>query len=655
MEDCEWEDFTETPELPLEIIVYILSFLHASDRREASLVCRRWYSASQDLRFQRDVTFCFPASASSLELIRGLGRKSRCSLIISQLDGFSLSRSLLLEVGVCLGPKLESLALPGSSITEASLLALLPRLTSLRRLDLRGLDSLFMSGAFLSREEHRQQVRSALSGLEELDLSDLRYLSDLTFNRLTGCTPRLRRLALAGCHIAFEFDPYRGCPVGTVEDSSALLSLRNLRRLLTEQKSTIVALDLSRTSITPESLRIIAQVPGLVLDELCLHGCKELTDYSVEVLVKHQPSLKKLDISACTELTNRSVEAVAGGLKTLTHLSLSRDWRITEKGLADLLSVSSLRSLDLSECLHISGTEIVKGLTGSVAARAQLETLSLKSCTYIRDLEVFSLTQLLGDTLRELDLTSCVNVTDLSVRSIATYLHRLVVLRLGWCKEVTDWGLLGMVETTKCDPDNETGDKGPKFTRTFGNMGFFKPPRLPFEERPKLVTQNDLQQFKQQAGASLLALNRLQELDLSACDKLTDSSITQVVRYPDLHSLSLSMLPEITDASLASVAWHCRSLTSLALSHCPGISDRGVAQAVPYLQRLQHLYLSCCNNITDRSLFLLVQHCKRLRTLDISRCKNISMTTLELLQSQLPFLENVHYKFIGGADHVLAL
>lgn len=74
----------------------------------------------------------------------------------------------------------------------------------------------------------------------------------------------------------------------------------------------------------------------------------------------------------------------------------------------------------------------------------------------------------------------------------------------------------------------------------------------------------------------------------------------QVVRYQDLQCLSLSMLPEITDASLASVAWHCRSLTSLDLSHCPGISDCGVAQAAPYLHRLQHLYLSCCNNITDR-------------------------------------------------------
>ncbi|XP_051237471.1 uncharacterized protein fbxl9 [Dicentrarchus labrax] len=639
MENCDGEDVVETPELPLEIIVYILSFLDASDRKEASLVSRRWYSASQDSRFQKNVTFCFPASASALELIRGLGRRSRCSLIITQLDGLSMSRTLLQEVGLCLGPNLESLALPGSSITEASLLALLPHLTSLRRLDLGGLDSLFMSGAFLSREEHRQQVRSALSGLEELGLSDLRYLSDLTFSRLTGCTPRLRRISLAGCHIAFEFDPYRGCPVGAVEDSSAMLSLRILRRFLTEQKSTLVALDLSRTSVTPESLRTIAQVNDLVLEELFLHDCKELTDYSVEILVKHQPSIQRLDMSACTSLTNRSVLAIARGLKTLTHLCLSRDWRITESGLAELLSVSSLKSLDLSVCLHISGTEIVKGLTGS-STRPQLETLILKSCTYIRDLAVFSLTQLLGDTLRELDLTSCIDVTDLSVRSIATFLRRLVVLRLGWCKEVTDWGLLGMEERATCDRDQQTGLS---FTRTFGNMGFFKPPRLPFEERPKVVTQNDLEQFKQQAETSLLALNRLQELDLSACLKLTDSSITQVVRYPDLRQLSLSMLPEITDASLASVARHCRSLTSLSVSHCPGVTDRGVEQAAPCLHRLQHLNLSSCN-ITDRSLLCLVQHCRRLRTLDISRCKNISATTVHLLQSQLPILENVHYK-----------
>lgn len=91
------------------------------------------------------------------------------------------------------------------------------------------------------------------------------------------------------------------------------------------------------------------QVQGLVLEELCLHGCKELTDYSVEVLVKHQPSLKGLDISACTELSSRSVEAVARGLKTLTHLSLSRDWRITEKG-AQFIVFLVLHIIDLNIC-----------------------------------------------------------------------------------------------------------------------------------------------------------------------------------------------------------------------------------------------------------------------------------------------------------------
>ncbi|XP_075998215.1 uncharacterized protein fbxl9 isoform X2 [Genypterus blacodes] len=626
-DSSEDDGAADSPVLPLEIIVYILSFLHTSDRKEASLVCRSWYDASQELCFQKNVTYRFPASASSLELIRHLGGKSRCSLIISQLDGFSMSRSLLLEVGVCLGPQLESLALPGSSVTEASLIALLPRLTSLRRLILRGLDSLFMSGAFLSREEHRQQVRSALCGLEELDLSDLRYLSDVTFNRLTGCTPRLSRLSLAGCHIAFEMDPYRGCPVGTVEDSSALLSLRNLKKLLSQQKSTIVALDLSRTSITPESLRNVAQVQGLVLEELCLHGCKELTDYSIEILVKHQPNLWKLDVSACTELTSRAVEAIARNLKRLTHLSLYRNWRITEKGLAELLSVPSLRSLDLSECLHVNGTEIVKGLTGPPTARAQLETLSLKHCTYIRDSAFVSIAQHLGSTLRQLDLSSCICLTDLSVRMIATYLQGLVVLRLRYCEEITDWGLLGMEEATTDEP-------------------------RPSLEHPKLVTEDDLEMYKWEEGASLRALKGLQELDLSACSKLTDSSIKQVVRFPDLHRLSLSMLPVMGDASLASVARHCRSLTSLALSHCPHISDHGMAQAAPYLHRLQHLYLSSCNKITDRTLLLLGQHCKRLRTLDISMCENISATSVDLLQSQLPFLENVHCQFICGAEHL---
>lgn len=112
------------------------------------------------------------------------------------------------------------------------------------------------------------------------------------------------------------------------------------------------------------------------------------------------------------------------------------------------------------------------------------------------------------------------------------------------------------------------GDKGPRFTGTFGIMGFFKPPRLPFDERPKLVTQDDLEQFKQQAGASLLALNRLQELDLSACPKITDSSITQVdEQHLELeHTTAHNQKPGVT-AVVPVLRW-CVTRTSSA-SLCP--------------------------------------------------------------------------------------
>ncbi|XP_030222753.1 F-box/LRR-repeat protein 20 [Gadus morhua] len=649
MEGDEGDDGSAgTPDLPLEMIVHIFSFLHSWDRREASAVCQSWYQASQDPRFQKNVSFQFPASASAVAVIRHLGRGSRCSLVISQLDGSSLSKTLLTEVGHWLGPTLEGLSLPGASLTESSLLALLPRLSSLRRLDLSGLDSLFMSGAFLSREEQRDQVRSALCGLEELDLSHLRYLSDLTFNRLTYCTPRLRRLALAGCHIAFEFDPYRGYPAGGARDSSALLSLRNLRRLLAEQSSTLTALDLSRTSITPQSLRTVAQVEGLRLEELSLQGCKELTDYSVEVLLQHQPGLLRLDLSGCTELTSRGLQAVSRALKGLQHLSMCRDWRITDKGVAELASMPSLKSLELSECTHLTGAPLVKGLSGPRAAH--LESLALRSCTSIRDVEMSSLAQLCGGSLQQLDLTSCVYLTDLSVNAIATYLHRLVVLRLGWCKEITDWGLLGQKTPTR-ERESE-GETGPCFTRTFGNMGFFRPPKSPFPVRP---VAGEPPPPVEQSGAGLLALSQLQVLDLTACCLLTDTSIAQVLCHPELQRLSLSLLTEISDASLAAVARNCPSLTSLSLSHCRRITDAGVAKATPYLGRLQHLSLSHCENLTDRSLLCLVQHCRRLRTLDVSVCKGISISAVDRLHSQLTFLENVNCRFVGGVDLTLTL
>lgn len=73
----------------------------------------------------------------------------------------------------------------------------------------------------------------------------------------------------------------------------------------------------------------------------------------------------------------------------------------------------------------------------------------------LQDFAVFSFARHLGETLRELDLTSCANLTDLAACSIAAHLRRLVVLRLARCKQITDCGLLGVAEASKNEAEQE--------------------------------------------------------------------------------------------------------------------------------------------------------------------------------------------------------
>lgn len=78
------------------------------------------------------------------------------------------------------------------------------------------------------------------------------------------------------------------------------------------------------------------------------------------------------------------------------------------------------------------------------------------------------------------------------------------------------------------------------------------------------------------------------------------SSILQVLQFPQLRQLSLSLLPALTDKGLVAVARGCHSLERLALSHCSLLSDEGWAQAASSWPRLQHLNLSSCSRLTEQ-------------------------------------------------------
>ncbi|XP_077166443.1 uncharacterized protein LOC143823746 isoform X2 [Paroedura picta] len=612
-------------ELPVEVITHILSFLPIPDRKEASLVNRSWYFAARDsLRQEESIVYNIPASSTSLGTIKSLSQRRICSIRLTNLDSSSTSRDVIKYVAGYLGSHLRHLCLRGSSISEACFEELLLACPCLTALDLSTCNSLFMPGTLLSKQETFLRTQKALGNLQDLNLSGVRYLSDLTFNRLTRCTPRLSRLSLARCHITFEFDVYHG---SRDYSSSALLSFRNLLRFLAERAGSVKALDLSGTSISSQAMKTLAQVENLCLHEGVFQGCQDLSDEAVSVLCQHQPRLTVLDLSGCSELTNRAILALSSRLPDLRCLRLEKLPRVTDAGFQGLSRLRHLQTLNVSECSLVSSSELVKAI-GAIEGRPQLVSLNVAFCTLLRDSSVTLLAGALSRSLRVLDLSSCTALTNQSLQAISTHLLNLTVLRLAWCKELTDWGLLG-VEQPREARDHSEED---------------------LEQGAPILVDLTKQEGPQKHPASLNALTRLQELDLTACGKLTDTSIAKVIRFPELRRLSLNLVPNLTDTSLTAVARHCRSLEHVSLSHCVNLTDKGFAEAAGSLPRLQHLVLSGCNQLTPLTLRALGRECRQLKCLDVSMCGRISMADVELFQSRLPLQMNIHSRFVGGAD-----
>ncbi|XP_027372097.1 leucine-rich repeat-containing protein 29 isoform X1 [Bos indicus x Bos taurus] len=617
--------------LPLEMVTYILSFLPLSDQKEASLVSRAWYCAAQIALREASVQYNIPVSSASLPAIKSLGLRGITCISLTNLDGSPASLQVLRSVTHHLGPHLQSLCLGGGSPTEASFVALILGCPALRILDLSGCNSLFTSGMLLAQPETAQQVQQALSGLRELSLASLRDLADLSFNRLSSCAPCLERLSLAYCHLTFQLGPAWGT-IGPQDSSPSQLSFRNLLRFLKERAGRLHALDLSGTGLPPEALRALGQVAGLQLQELSLHSCRDLSTEAVAALCHQQPGLTSLDLSGCSELADGAVLAVSRGLRHLRRLSLRKLQRLTDAGCSALGGLCELQSLDLAECCLVRGRELAQSLGSVCAAPPPLASLSLAYCSSLKDASVLSLIPGLDPRLRVLDLSSCVALTNQTLQAICTYLTRLSVLRLAWCKELGDWGLLGLGEPIQA-PSQEP---------------------QPHEEL-EYRASSPKDPSPQPQGPSLLMLQALQELDLTACSKLTDASLTKVLQFPQLRQLSLSLLPALTDKALVAVAKGCPSLERLALSHCSLLSDQGWAQAASSWPRLQHLNLSSCSQLTEQTLDSVGQACRQLRMVDVAMCPGISIASVRRFQAQLPEVICIQSRFVGGADLTLTL
>ncbi|KAB0393980.1 hypothetical protein E2I00_011690 [Balaenoptera physalus] len=328
--------------------------------------------------------------------------------------------------------------------------------------------------------------------------------------------------------------------------------------------------------------------------------------------------LQELSLHSCRDLSTEAVAALCHQQPGLTSLDLRGCSELADgallavsRGLRRLwhLSLRKLQQLTDARCSALGGLR-------------ELHSLDMAECCLVRGRE---LAQALGlvcgapHPLASLSLAYCSSLK--TVQAICTYLTHLSVPRLAWCKELRDRGLLGL------------GQPSP----------------------------------------APLTLQTLQDLDLTACSKLTDASLTKVLQVPQLRRLSLSLLPALTDKGLLAAARGCPSVERLVLSLQPpqrrrlGPGSRLPAEAAApqpvQVQSARGAGLGWgpvqgqaltqwppCGTLGSTG-----QACKQLRMVGVAMCPGISMASIRRFQAQLPEVTCVQSRFMGGAELTLTL
>ncbi|CAG5120750.1 unnamed protein product, partial [Candidula unifasciata] len=585
------------------IISYIMRFLNVPDRKEAALVCKRWYNASLDPVLQRDIIVkCRPPENGMFPSFGLLGRK------LTHLEFGNWD---------------------SKQITESTLMTFLSRCPSLEYLDLSDCNSLFLSGRFLSKDSDLQMLKETLSGVRVLKLNRLRYMTDMVFERLVSVFQNLEDVSIASTHMIFGSDLY-----SVNQSSPAMLHFSAFLKFVQENAQNLKHIDISYTSVPNEALGSLAMINNLALEKLSLRGCAEISDKGLKNFVTHQHFLKILDISGCRELGSSKdfFKTLANNLPHLHTLIMRKCARMGQCDITSLADFGSLHTLDMGEVLNLFDIDLIKGLCCQVP---HLTRLALPFCPDITDAFVVELCKT-NYRLAELDLSSCFKLTDISLHAITKSLTSLQVLRLSYCREISDIGILGylpekgVVPRSSFDFDHD----GCPCSRERDSKIFRKPTGAIREHKHCISkAHNSLENGEDMFMLS--NLKSLQVLDLSYCPRITDTGVTEAVRFPELSSLSLNGLPKMKDRAVVAVARHNPILKEVKLSYNMAITDVAVAELMMRCTRLSTLDVSQCGSLTDKCLQIIAAKGNRLRHLDLS-FNNLTLREVLAMELYLP-------------------
>ncbi|XP_057422513.1 EIN3-binding F-box protein 1-like [Lotus japonicus] len=424
------------------------------------------------------------------------------------------------------------------------------------------------------------EIANSCQQLEKLDLCKCPTISDKSLIAVAKNCPNLTELSIELCpKIGNEGLQAIGKCCSNLRSISIKdctgVGDQGIAGLFSSTSLVLSKVKLQALTVSDLSIAVIGHY-GKAVTDLVLNCLPNVSERGFWVMGNGNGlhKLKSLTIASCRGVTDVGIEAVGKGCPNLKSVHLHKCAFLSDNGLISFTkAASSLENLQLEECHRITQFGFFGVLFN---CGAKLKAISMVSCYGIKDQNLVLSPISPCESLRSLSIRHCPEFGNATLSVLGKLCPQLQQIELSGLKEVTDAGLLPLVES--CE-------------------------------------------------AGLIKVN------LHGCINLTDKIVSYLA---NLHGWTLEVLnvdgcKNVSDASLMAIAEHCQLLCDLDVSNC-AITDAGIAALAHAEQlNLQILSLSGCTLVSDRSLPSLRKLGHTLLGLNIQHCNAISSSTVDML------------------------
>ncbi|KAH8830366.1 hypothetical protein DL96DRAFT_1592615 [Flagelloscypha sp. PMI_526] len=329
---------------------------------------------------------------------------------------------------------------------------------------------------------------------------------------------------------------------------------------------TLVAVDLSGVTSTPDAAIVGLAVSARRLQGINLTGCKDVTDVGILALAHNCPLLRRVKLSGLARITDEPISDLAKHCPLLLEIDLNKCLLITDIAIRDIWTYSThMREMRLAHCSELTDSAFPSHLTQThddLGVNPFTNPSHGQQRPADDDLPPLII-QRSFEHLRMLDLTACALVTDDGIQGIISHAPKIRHLVLSKCSLLTDRALDSIC--------------------TLGRHLHYL--HIGHASR---ITDKSVRNLAR-------SCTRLRYVDFASkhnCTLLTDMSVFELAGLTKLRRIGLVRVNRLTDEAIYALARRHNTLERIHLSYCDQITVMAIYFLLQKLHKLTHLSLT---------------------------------------------------------------